>query len=534
MRNLLTAFRFRDKKGLAFLAFLLSFLQLALAVGLTALTDQMANLKTRDFAFYLAALFVICGLLALTRWQMDRAKNRRMMSRKIREQEGLLRAFDRAPMLSLEAKGEGNLLEILTGDAETIARFSEVQSVDFLLGVTGCVLGLMYGSFYSWKLLVFVLVFMGLSYLIDQRFPGWNQSYWEKRQSARDRLNQRVLDILKASKLLRVQGTAEFPEKLYREAFDDYCRADIRAEKTGFRLQAFGTAKSLVFDTAFLFFSLWLILRNQIQIGTFLGFSVIMQNIIWMFYCLPGMAADFDRFRASRERVDACLAKAEAAGLEKPSETELFTAERAAEAASSPILECQQVTFTYPGGSAPVLRDFSLVMRRTPADKIYLTGPSGSGKSTFLKLLLGLYSPDKGRLILRARHPGYVPQNTPIYADTLRNNILIGRKASDEDLLALLERVNLRSVAERLGGGPDLFISQEIESNLSSGEIQKIGLARALLQADFLVMDEPFANLDPQSENELSSLLKEIDIPVLLTSHRNAFLSEAFEEVAIR
>lgn len=526
MSKLFAAFGFGDKKGLAALAALVSFLQLALAVGLTLLTDRMAGLGSREFAAYLIALFIICVMLAFSRRHMDRIKSRRRLKRKIRTQERLLDALNRAPMLGLEERGEGGMLELLTDDAETISRFLEVDSVEFLVGITGCALGLLYGAFYSRKLLAFVLIFMGLSYLLDQRLAGRNQTYWDERKRARDLLSQRTIDILKASKLLRIQGTREFTEKLYRDSFDDYSRADLRAEKAGFRLLAFGTAKSLMFDTAFLFFSLWLILRKQIPVGAFLGFSVILQNIIWAFYYLPGILADYDRFRASRERVEACLREAESADP---------APEPGAPAADGPwVLECHDVGFTYPGGDAPVLRDFSLRMRKDPPDKIYLTGPSGSGKSTFLKLLLGFYAPDSGRLTLRAERPAYVPQNTPIFSDTLRNNILLGRHAADEDLRKLIRRVNLHSVIERLGGGLDLVLSQEIESNLSSGEIQKIGLARALLRADFLVMDEPFANLDPQSESELSALLKDIDIPVLLTSHRNAFLADAFEEAAIR
>lgn len=523
MHNLFHTFSFKDKKALAFLAFLISLLQIALAVGLTLLTDQMAHLKVEGFALYLLVLFSICCLLALARWQTDRMKSRCMMKGKIQQQKLLLTALNRAPILDLEAKGEGGLLEILTGDVDTITNFLEIQSVEFFMGLSGCVLALLYGAFYSWKLLIFVLVFMSLSYFIDQKFPGWNQEHWDKRQDARDLLNQRVLDILQASKLLRIQGTKEFSERLYQDSFEKYNQADVKAEKSSFRQIAFGTAKSLIFDTAFLFFSLWLILQQQIQVGTFLGFSVIMQNIIWIFYYLPGMVANYGEFSASKARVDAYLTASE----------QIDSLYDLGELDNPLLLESRHVSFAYPENNKTVLHDFSLVMKRMPPDKTYLSGPSGSGKSTFLKLVLGFYSPDSGELILHAKRLAYVPQNTPIYSDTLRNNILLGRVADDDVLLELVRRVHLSSAVERLGGGLDLLLNQEMESNLSSGEIQKIGLARALFDTDFLVMDEPFANLDPQSEQDLSELLKELDIPILLTSHRTTFLSEAFKKVEI-
>ena len=137
------------------------------------------------------------------------------------------------------------------------------------------------------------------------------------------------------------------------------------------------------------------------------------------------------------------------------------------------------------------LKNISLSIRS--GETIALAGPSGSGKSTFLKILLGLYKPQSGRLqyndidsnnihITSVRNKvGYVPQESQVFAVTIRDNLLfVEPKATDEDCLRALQQAQATRILERNAMGLDTVIGEN-GIKLSGGERQKVALARAFV-----------------------------------------------------
>jgi ABC-type multidrug transport system fused ATPase/permease subunit len=197
-----------------------------------------------------------------------------------------------------------------------------------------------------------------------------------------------------------------------------------------------------------------------------------------------------------------------------------------------PLLELEDVTFGYPDGT-PVLRGVSL---QVPAgSRVALVGPSGAGKSTILALVEGFYPLDGGvvrwagtdvrelpRAALRARL-GYVEQEAPVLAGSVRDNLLLTRPdATDPELWAVLADVGLTDVVRRSPRGLDVLVGDE-GVLLSGGERQRLAIARSLLaRPALLLLDEPTASLDARNEGLLRDTLAAAaaDRALLVVAHR--------------
>lgn len=199
----------------------------------------------------------------------------------------------------------------------------------------------------------------------------------------------------------------------------------------------------------------------------------------------------------------------------------------------------ENVTFSYPGTNRPVLRNLSLAIPH--GSVVAVLGRSGTGKSTFASLLRGEGTPDSGRIFIGDTDAGcqkssatllvgVIQQNPHIFNQSLRENLLIGKgNATDDELWDTLERVGLRPRAKQLPNGLDTVIDESGKS-FSGGERHRIALARILLSKPAIViLDEPFAGLDPATEQALlETMLSTLEgSTVLLITHHLQGVSRA-------
>jgi ATP-binding cassette, subfamily C, bacterial CydC len=184
-------------------------------------------------------------------------------------------------------------------------------------------------------------------------------------------------------------------------------------------------------------------------------------------------------------------------------------------------LALDRVCFRYEEDGSPALRDVSFVLR--PGSRVAVVGPSGSGKSTLVGLILRFWDPDSGEVRLGGRDVqeyaqedlisriGVVSQDTHVFNDTVRNNLLLADpEADDASLHRAIRKAHLADLVEGLPGGLDGYVGEQGQ-RLSGGERQRLAVARALLKdAPLLVLDEATANLDTVTERELLRTIKEL------------------------
>jgi ABC-type multidrug transport system fused ATPase/permease subunit len=192
-----------------------------------------------------------------------------------------------------------------------------------------------------------------------------------------------------------------------------------------------------------------------------------------------------------------------------------------------------RVSFRYPGHRGPVLDDISFQM--PPGGMTALVGPSGAGKSTVFALLERFYEPLDGTVTvdghdvrdwplaeLRAAI-GYVEQDAPVLAGTLRDNLRFAAPhASDDDIREVIGRTRLDDLLARLPDGLDTVVGHR-GITLSGGQRQRIAIARALLRRPrLLLLDEATSQLDAVNEHQLRDVVTEVaaTTTVLVAAHR--------------
>ncbi|MGM9932829.1 ABC transporter ATP-binding protein [Pradoshia sp.] len=191
------------------------------------------------------------------------------------------------------------------------------------------------------------------------------------------------------------------------------------------------------------------------------------------------------------------------------------------------------VTFAYPEKEEPVLRGVSFHIEG--GDAVALTGPSGAGKSTITDLLLRLYEPKDGLILIDGQpietfdigwlrsQIAFVSQDVQLRNGTLRDNLRIGNtKASDQELLAALRDSGLLEYYQGLPDGLDSSVGER-GTSLSGGQKQRLSLARALVrEAKLLILDEASSALDPITELKINEAIRERKKrqTVIIISHR--------------
>ncbi|MEJ7816461.1 MAG: thiol reductant ABC exporter subunit CydC [Rubrobacter sp.] len=205
-------------------------------------------------------------------------------------------------------------------------------------------------------------------------------------------------------------------------------------------------------------------------------------------------------------------------------------------------LEFDRVSFGYETGGPPVLKDVTFTVK--PGCRVAVVGPSGAGKSTLVHLALRFWDPTTGEIRLGGhdirgyaqddlrREFAVVSQDTHVFNDTLRGNLLLAKPgATDEELERVLTQAQLSGLARRLPKDLDSPLGEQGLS-LSGGERQRLAVARALLKgAPLLVLDEPTANLDPVTERELLDAAYELmrGRATLVVTHRLVRMEEMDE-----
>ncbi|HZF08018.1 MAG TPA: ABC transporter ATP-binding protein [Thermoanaerobaculia bacterium] len=300
-------------------------------------------------------------------------------------------------------------------------------------------------------------------------------------------------------------------------------RLELRKVRS-FRLLAFvqGTAVNAL-RTSILFLMLYFIFAQRITFGQF--FSLWIYSF-FVFGPLQELGTVINTYRETEASLETFQAI-----LDLPVEARPASPLPLGELGS---LALEEVAFTHQSGTAPALSGVSFTVER--GETVAFVGPSGSGKTTLVKLLVGLYVPQHGRVLYNGKpgtainldelrsQIGFVTQDTQLFSGSIRENLLfVNPTATDAECLEVLKRAACDSLLARADRGLDTVIG-EGGVKVSGGEKQRLSIARALLRRPrLLVFDEATSSLDSLTEEEITETIREVassQVITILIAHR--------------
>jgi len=215
----------------------------------------------------------------------------------------------------------------------------------------------------------------------------------------------------------------------------------------------------------------------------------------------------------------------------------------------STSIDLKDLTFSYVNSKKPAVKSLNCSIAR--GEFIGIIGPSGSGKTTLLDLLAGLLSPTAGKILVEGKdlqsysarslseHIGYVGQETFLFNDTIRANILFGRKEFDDGAIKkALAKADMLEFTESLPGGLDYILADD-GMKISGGQRQRISIARAVLRdPEILFLDEATSALDHQTEENVMQtvlrLVRKEGKTVIFVTHRKSAIKDADRIIELR
>lgn len=284
----------------------------------------------------------------------------------------------------------------------------------------------------------------------------------------------------------------------------------------------------LFLQSAMLGLGAWLVLQGELSAGAMIASSILMGRALAPIEMVVGQWVVAQRYNEAWDRLSILLSRVP----QSPPRTPL-PRPRA-------LLEVESLSVAPPGEQAAILRMVSF--RLEPGQAVGVIGPSGSGKSTLAKALTGVWRPLTGKIRLDGAtldqyDPdvlghllGYLPQRITLFDGTVADNIArLDPKADSERIVAAAIKANAHEMIKVLPNGYDTRISAT-GGRLSGGQIQRIGLARALYgDPVLLILDEPNSNLDNDGSvavNAAIQTMKAEGKSVLVIAHRPGVIQE--------
>ena len=443
-------------------------------------------------------------------------------------------AMRKLAFVKLQKKDSGSLLSIITADIELL----EVFYAHTIAPAASAVLYFIFAVIIFGKIhivlsftvaLIYIVMGVLLPLLFAKMDDGAGVEYRKKMSS----LNSFFLDsLLGIKEIIFFDKIRERKENIEKRG--DAISGTFKLLKN-FEGKTFALTEATLTLCNFLMLgvSAFLLVKGEIDFASFLISNLMLLSGYGPIIAVSGLAVNLQQTFASAERVFSLLD-------EEPELKEVTDGQNV----SFENVAADNINFRY--DNMEVLKDVSLSVKKD--EIVGLCGKSGSGKSTLLRLLMRFFDPLSGEVKMNGidikkintaslrEAISYITQQTYIFKKSIYENIqLANRNASREEVIEAAKKAAIHDFIMSLPAGYDTKMT-ELGGNLSSGEKQRLGLARAFLhKAPLLLLDEPTGNLDSLNEALiLNSIYQEKkDKGVLIVSHRKSTVNAADKIVYI-
>lgn len=436
----------------------------------------------------------------------------------------VFRALRRLVPAKLEGRGKGNLISLITSDIELLEVFYAHTVSPVAIALIYTVIMFVFIGYYNWILaLIALAAYISVGVIIPVYTSRHSGGTGRKLRDDTGNLSTFLLDSLYGVQEIMQYGKGE--ERLEEMCEKTDSLSGVMGEitkRTGKNMASTGTL-ILFFDLLMLTVSSFMYRRGLIGFEAVFIPTVSLMSSFGPVISLANLGSTLQNTFAAGNRILDLLD-------EEPVVSDIEGKENLTDFSG---IKAEDIGFSY--GEEGILRDLTLEIPKGLT--IGITGRSGSGKSTFLKLLMRFFEPDKGRIVFSGRDlddvntvdlkrtESYVTQETFLFRDSISENLRIAKPgATEEELIEACRKASVHDFIMSLPKGYDSVVG-ELGDTLSSGEKQRIGLARAFLHdSPLMLLDEPTSNLDSLNEASILRSLKEETVgkTVVLVSHRES------------
>jgi ATP-binding cassette, subfamily C, bacterial len=331
-----------------------------------------------------------------------------------------------------------------------------------------------------------------------------------------------------SAELIQSQGMASAAFARWQEFRQTATAAGLAAADLGGRWTTVSRTFRLFLQSAVIGLAAWLVLREGLSAGAMLAASVLTGRALQPVEVAVSQWATVSRARKARDRLAALLSEVPPPVVRTPLPR------------PAAIVEVQDLSVRPSGSAAPVLRGLGFTLR--PGQALGVIGPSGAGKSALARALAGLWVPATGQVRLDGATPaqhgpegwgqaiGYLPQRVTLFDATIAQNIArLDHHAPPDRVIAAARAAAAHDLILLLPEGYDSRVGTA-QASLSGGQLQRLGLARALYgDPALLILDEPNAHLDNEGAAALNHAVraaKARGAAVVIMAHRPTALQE--------
>jgi len=387
-----------------------------------------------------------------------------------------------------------------------------------------------------WLVVPVVLAFaiiLVMGYLLQHRLHALAETTY-KTSAQRNAI---LIESLSAIETIKSQGAESVIQSKWERAnlFLASTNVKMRALSSG-AMYATSTLTQLV-SVAMILIGVYLITKGELTMGALIAASMLSGRALAPAGQIVGLLMQYQGARTALDSLNKIMSQP----VERPAH-EVFIHRPQLRG----DIEFRNVRFAYPGRTDSALDGISFKI--TAGERVALIGRVGSGKSTIQRLMMGLYQPTEGAVLLDGidirqidpadvrRNLGCVSQDVTLFQGSLRENITFGLPyADDSAVVAAAEVAGLTEFINRHPRGFDMPVGERGES-LSGGQRQGVGLARAVLHnAPLLLLDEPTSAMDFSTEAQITTRVTAFaaDKTVVLVTHRTSMLAMATRVIVI-
>lgn len=441
----------------------------------------------------------------------------------------------RLAFVKLQDKQAGQLVSLVTNDIELLEVFYAHTIAPIMIAFfTSAILLLVFAQLSGWFVLVALAAYLTVGVILPIITTKLAREDGRRYRELVGEMNDFFLDSVRGMKEIQLFGYAKQRLDEIQQRSQKIDTAFERIKDQEAKVRVYTEVAVSVFNIIMLFTGLILFSLDKIDFAAFLVGVILLMSSYGPVIALSNLSSNLLQTLASGERVLSLLAE----------EPELKDVESAVDLKEVSRIDVENLNFAY--GEEQILSDVSLFVKK--GEILGIHGRSGSGKSTLLKLLMRFYDPKSGSIKINGEtlpnintrslrdNMAYITQQTYIFNETIEENIRLARRdATLEEIMEAAKKASIHDFILSLPQGYQTKMT-ELGGNLSDGEKQRIGIARAFLHnAPIILLDEPTSNLDSLNEAMiLKSLLNvKAEKLIILVSHRQSTMAICDQVIGI-